>query len=60
MRKSRMIKWLLSLAVGIFILIDLIPIFFTLITSFKTKEEYVYNIFSLPSHWSFDNYSQLF
>lgn len=60
MRKSRIVKWILSLAVGIFVFIDLIPIFFTLLTSFKTKEEYVYNIFSLPSNWSFDNYIQLF
>ncbi len=38
----------------------LFPIYFMVITSFKTKEEYVYNKFNLPHSFSFESYSQVF
>ena len=60
--KSRrnIIKWLLSGGAAIFIFVDLIPIFFTVITSFKSKNEYVHNVFSIPENWSLENYTNLF
>lgn len=59
-RRRNIIKWMLSAGVAIFVFVDLIPIFFTVVTSFKSKDEYVYNIFSLPEHWSLENYTNLF
>ena len=59
-RRKKIIKSLLSVGVGIFVFIDLIPIFFTIITSFKSRDEYVYNVFSLPQSWTFENYTNLF
>ncbi len=59
-RRQRMVKWLLSAGVAAFIFVDLIPIFFTVITSFKSRDEYVYNVFSIPERWSLENYANLF
>lgn len=59
-RRKTIIKWFLSIGVAAFVFVDLIPIFFTVLTSFKTREEYVYNIFSLPQSWSLENYVNLF
>lgn len=59
-RRQRMVKWLLSAGVAVFIFVDLIPIFFTVITSFKSRDEYVYNVFSIPERWSLENYANLF
>ncbi len=53
-------KYLLSILVALFVLIDIIPIFFTVMTSFKTKEEYVFNVFDLPQIWTLKNYVKLF
>lgn len=53
-------KYLLSAAVFLYVLIDIIPIFFTFITSFKSKSEYVYNVLKLPQIWTLDNYIKLF
>ena len=41
-RRKKIIKSLLSVGVGIFVFIDLIPIFFTIITSFKSRDERVF------------------
>lgn len=59
-RRRNIIKWLLSAGVALFVFVDLIPIFFTVITSFKSRDEYVYNVFSLPKNWSLVNYVNLF
>ena len=53
-------QYILSAAVGLFVFVDIIPIIFTVITSFKTKSEYVYNAMRLPDVWTFQNYLKLF
>lgn len=53
-------KYLLSALIAFFVVIDVIPIVFTIITSFKTKSEYVYNAMSLPRAWTLENYVKLF
>lgn len=53
-------QYILSAAVGLFVFVDIIPIIFTVITSFKTKSEYVYNAMRLPDVWTFQNYVKLF
>lgn len=53
-------RYILSFAVGLFVVVDILPIIFTVITSFKTKGEYVYNTMYLPHAWTLQNYVKLF
>lgn len=41
---------------GIWSLIVLVPLLWTVLQSFKTSSEIFASPFALPSHWSFDNY----
>ena len=52
-------SWLLSFAVGIFILIQLVPIYFVLTNSLKTKSEYIQSVYNLPSSINLENYIKL-
>lgn len=43
-----------------FSLSALLPVYFMLVTSFKTQLQFLVNPMGLPSHWVFSNYSQAF
>lgn len=51
--------WLLSLLVLAFILIQLVPLYFLLSNSLKTREDYLISTFSLPGKIYLGNYSKI-
>lgn len=53
---DRTVKIFMYLFLGACAFIALYPIFFCVMTSFKTPEEYVTNKFGLPSKFTIDNY----
>ena len=38
----------------------LVPTIWALITTFKTEEDFYYNVFGLPERWAFENYAKAF
>ena len=52
-------SWLLSAGVAVFIAIQLVPIYFVLANSFKSKEEYLDSVYRLPGQLHLENYAKL-
>ncbi len=48
------VQWLLLTVVAV---MNIIPIFLTVLASFKSNQDFFYNTYSLPKVWHFDNYS---
>ncbi|WP_152658095.1 carbohydrate ABC transporter permease [Oceanobacillus sp. CFH 90083] len=55
--KTRLFKYSTLIGLGIFALIILYPLFWMLISSFKSYEEIYSDVWNLPGTWNFSNYS---
>ena len=51
--------WILSLCVLAFILVQLVPLYFLISNSLKTREDYLISTFALPSTVFWGNYSKI-
>lgn len=51
--------WILSALTGLFVLLQLVPVYFVLTNSMKGKAEYLTNVYSLPAQPTFENYVKL-
>lgn len=51
--------WLLSAGVALFIVVELVPIYFVLTNSLKTKPEYLESVYRLPVSLNLENYAKL-
>mgnify|MGYP001622881803 CR=1 FL=1 len=59
-RKKHSAKaWIASVAVFIFLVIDLLPLYFVAVNSLKDKEGYLQNVYNLPSEIHLENYAKL-
>jgi raffinose/stachyose/melibiose transport system permease protein len=57
-RRRRPGRLLTNLLVVLLLMIEFVPLLWLLLSSFKTQSEFVNDAaWSLPSHWSFDNYA---
>lgn len=51
--------WLLSAGVALFIVVELVPIYFVITNSLKTKPEYLESVYRLPVSLNLENYAKL-
>lgn len=58
MSKSRISQLFAYTFLSLFAIINIVPLFWMVVNSFKQEQEYAMNPFSLPSHLQFSNYAQ--
>ncbi len=51
--------WFASAAVTVFLVVDLLPLYFVAANSFKNKPEYIESVYNLPSGFDLTNYIKL-
>ena len=54
---SRKINWWLTALAGVLSLTIFVPLYFTIVTAFKTPGELAQSGFGLPQHWTLDNFA---
>ncbi|MFM9280457.1 carbohydrate ABC transporter permease [Paenibacillus jiagnxiensis] len=57
-KKSGLLTFLTYLVLGVFAIMNIFPLFWMVVDSFKTEQEYAQNPFSLPTVLQFSNYSK--
>ncbi len=53
---DNILRWLLRLMLILFVVITIFPLFFVLLTSFKTSADFYTNIWGLPKQMAWENY----
>lgn len=51
--------WAASAAVAVFLAVDLLPLYFVVVNSFKSKPEYLKSVYNLPLKLDLGNYTKL-
>ncbi len=58
--RRRLNQGWITILLGLFGFLALYPLYFVVVSSLKTRREYVTNMFGLPWHLSFTNYTEVF
>jgi ABC-type glycerol-3-phosphate transport system permease component len=58
--KRRINQAWVTILLALFGFVALYPVYFVIVSSLKTRREYVSNLFGLPHQWTFTNYVEVF